>query len=107
MFMLISIHDYVTHHHRNGSDFSRSRRPGQVNRGFHGPLKSDGMNHLRGFSTPKAQAGAKAIIGGNINRNRLPKGIAESRWDSSRKPFFNSAEMPEPSAIRQLFRIAG
>jgi hypothetical protein len=78
---------YVTHHRGSGSDFSRLLSPGLVNRGLQRQLKPDVMDHSRGFSTPNAQAGARAIVEHNHNRNGLTNGTADSRRDTSRKPF--------------------
>jgi hypothetical protein len=87
--VFVNRHRYFVshHHHGSGYDDSRSLRPGPVKRGLQGQLKPDGMNHSHGFSTPNAQAGAKAIVDGNPNRNRLSKGTIDSRRDRSRKPF--------------------
>jgi hypothetical protein len=86
--VFVNRHPYfVTHHHGSGSDFSRSLSPSLVNRGLQGQLKPDGMNHSRGFSTPNAQAGARAIVEHNPNRNGLTNGTSDSRMDTSRKPF--------------------
>jgi len=79
---------YVSHHHHGcGSDYSRSLTPGPVKRGLQGQLRPDGMNHSHGFSTPKAQAGARAIVGDNPYRKGLTYGTADSRRDTSRKSF--------------------
>ena len=80
---------YVSHHHGSGSDFPRSPRPGEVNRDDRqDQLKPHGKDdHSAGFSSPKAQAGARAIVGHNPNRHGLENGSADSRRDRSRKPY--------------------
>jgi hypothetical protein len=81
---------FVTHHHGGGSDFSRSLNPGPVNRSFQGQSNSNGMNYSRGFSTPNAQSGARAIVEHNPNRNGFTNGTTGSRMDTSRKSFSSS-----------------
>ena len=80
---------YVSHHHGSGSDFPRSPRPGEVNRDDRqGQLKPHGKDdHSAGFSSPKAQAGARAIVGHDPNRHSSENGPADSRRDRSRKPY--------------------
>ena len=78
---------FVTHHHGGGSEFSRSRSVEHENQGLQGPLKPEGMDHSRGVSTPNAQAGARAIVEHNQNRNDLTNGTFDSRMDTSRKPY--------------------
>ncbi len=80
---------FVTHHHGGGSEFSRSRSVEHENRGLQGQLEPEGMDHSRGFSTPNAQAGARAIVKHNQNRNDLTNGTLDSRMDTSRKPFLS------------------
>ncbi len=80
---------FVTHHHHgDDSDFSRSRSDEHGNRGLQGQLNPDGKRHSRGgFSTPNAQAGARAIIEHNPSRNSFTNGTADSRMDRPRKPY--------------------
>ena len=89
--VVVNRHPYfVTHHHGGGSDFSRSLSTGSVNRGFQRQFKPDRMDHYRGFSTPNAQSGARAIVEHNPNRNGFTNGTAGSRMDTSRRPFSSS-----------------
>jgi hypothetical protein len=48
------------------------------------------MDYSRGFSTPNAQSGARAIVEHNSNRNGFTNGTAGSRMDTSRKSFSSS-----------------
>jgi len=89
--VVVNRHPYfVTHHHGGGSDFSRSLNTGPVNRGLQGQLEPGRMNYSRGFSTPSAQSGARAIVEHNPNRNGFTNGMAGSRMDTSRRPFSSS-----------------
>ena len=78
---------YVSHHHRTGSDFPRSPKPGAVNRDRQRSLKPHGKDHSARFSSPKAQAGARAIAGYNPNGHGLTNGSSDYRRDRSRKPY--------------------
>ena len=95
---------YVSHHHGSGSNFPRSSKPGKVNRDDRqGQLKPHGQDdHSAGFSSPKAQAGARAIAGHNPNRHGSANEPADSRRDTSRKPYSsdgNSGTFGNPPVV--------
>lgn len=78
---------YISHHHGSGSDFPRSPKPGAINRDRQRSLKPHGKDHSARFSSPKAQAGARAIVEHNPNRHGSANGSSDSRRDRSRKPY--------------------
>jgi hypothetical protein len=80
---------YFVTHHVGGGAFSRPLSVGPVNLAWPGHMRPNGMAHPRWFSTPNAQASARAIITLNQNRNRFINGTgaAVSQMNSSRPPF--------------------
>ncbi len=81
-------HYFVTHHVHGGA-FSRPLSTGPVNLNWPGHMKPDGINHFNWFAKPNAQAGARAIMTLNQNRNRFInwRGTAVSQMNISRVPF--------------------
>ena len=79
---------FVTHHAGSGA-FSRPLSVGPVNLAWPGHMTPNGMAHPRWFSTPNAQASARAIITLNQNRSRSInwRGAAVSQMNTSRPPF--------------------
>ncbi|HEY8157603.1 MAG TPA: hypothetical protein VIF10_02765 [Methylobacter sp.] len=78
---------FVSHHVGRGAPFSQPLSIGPTQHALPGPLMSDRMAPSRWFSSPHAEAGARAIIMLNQNHNRLINGSAISRRDASRQPF--------------------
>jgi hypothetical protein len=79
---------FVTHH-AGGGAFSRPLSTGPVNLAWPGHMTPDGVAHSRWFSTPNAQAGARAIVTLNQNRSRFISGTgpAVSQMNTSRQRF--------------------
>jgi hypothetical protein len=77
---------FVTHHVGGGS-FSHPLSVGPVNRAWPGHMVSNGMAPPRWFSTPNAQASARAIVTLNQNRSRSINGTAVSQMNASRPSF--------------------
>jgi len=65
---------YFVTHHVGGGAFSRPLSVGPVNLAWPGHMRPNGMAHPRWFSTPNAQASARAIVTLNQNRNRFING---------------------------------
>jgi hypothetical protein len=80
-------HPYFVTHHISSSAFHLPLSVGPVNRAWLGHLTSEGMPHSSWFSNSNAQAGARAIVTLNQNRNRSINGTAVSRMDAWRQPF--------------------
>jgi len=78
---------YFVTHHVGGGAFSRPLSVGPVNRTWPGHMTPDGMAPFRWFSTPNAQASARAIVTLNQNRSRSINGTAVSQMNTSRQPF--------------------
>ena len=80
---------YFVTHHVGGGAFSRPLSIGPVNRAWPGHMMPNGMDHPRWFSTPNAQASARAIVTLNQNRNHFINGTgtAVPQMNASRPPF--------------------
>jgi hypothetical protein len=80
---------YFVAHHVGGSAFSRPLSVGPVNRAWPGHMTPNAMAHPRWFSTPNAQASARAIVTLNQNRSRSINGTgaAISQMNTSKPPF--------------------
>ena len=78
---------YFVAHHVGGGAFSRPLSVGPVNLAWPGHMMPDAMAHPRWFSTPNAQASARAIVTLNQNRSRAINGTAVSQMNTSRPPF--------------------
>ena len=80
---------YFVTHHVGGGAFSRRLSVGPVNRAWPGHMMPNAMAHPRWFSTPNAQASARAIVTLNQNRSRSINGTgaAISQMNTSKPPF--------------------
>ena len=82
---------FVSHH--AGGVFSRPLSVGGANQFMTGHLASGGMTSSRWFSTPNAQAGARAIVTLNQYRNRSINGTAFPRSNASRQQLSSSGNL--------------
>jgi hypothetical protein len=82
-------HPYFVTHHVGAGAFSHPLSVGPVNRAWPGHMMANGMAHPRWFSTPNAQASARAIATINQNHNRFINGTGASvsQMNPARPPF--------------------
>ncbi|WP_333875128.1 hypothetical protein [Methylobacter sp.] len=76
---------FVSHHAGSGASF-QAPGVGSANRALPGHLTPDRIATPHWFSTPRAQAGARAIVTFNQNRSQSINGSAVSRTDALRQP---------------------
>ena len=97
-------HPYFVTHHLGGGAFSRPLSVGPVNQAWPRHMTSNAMSHPRWFSTPNAQASARAIVTLNQNRSRSINGTAVSQMNVFQPaPHFGGRILNQPAFNQRTY----